>query len=403
MRLFGGVFSSYKRLLSRPHGARLLLAAAGARIPQGMVGLALLLMVAHYYGVASGGGAVACYSVGMGLLGPIRGRLVDRRGIRPTLGVMVAIYFPAVVLVTVLCGLRTDLAFVLMASTAVGLSAPPLGSAVRAIWASMPDADERRAGLAVDASFVDVSFIVGPLAVSGLQYLWVGAGMLSVLPVTAMGAACLISVSATTGTVGGKHNAQRSSSTWARVREEYGAFAKPLRTSGFRRLMVLVILVYGALSSTMVGLPSVAKLAGASWATGLLVAAVSAGSVIGVLIWGRQDASATPSNELSRLTAAFAVTLVFLPLVGSHVWLLILVAPLVGLPIASTLATVASRAQELSPVGGTETQSWVGTFNQVGSSASAAVVTSVAQFSNVRIALAIPACLAGLATVVSLL
>lgn len=395
------ISENYRNLLARPNGKILLLAAAGARMPQGMVGLALLLMVASFYGVAIGGAAVACYSVGIGVLVPLWGRLIDQRGILWTLRVTDVSYFAAVALVIISCNLRAGEALVLITSSAMGLSAPPLGPAVRAIWASVPNLGERRAGLAVDASFANVSFIVGPLTVSGLQYLWSGAAMLAMLAMTMVGSVCLMSVSGSYG--GGPHTRQGataaiSSSHGKRFSNSYG----PLRITAFRCLLVVAVLVNGAITGAMVGLPSIAKLAGTPWATGLLVAGVSLGSILGVLIWSHRRARVRPSRELTRLTAASAATLTVLPLVGGNVWILIIIAPLAGLPISSTMATLTGLTHDLSPSGATEAQSWVAAFNQLGGSTSAAAVSSAAQFMGPRAALAIPPLLAVLAAISSL-
>ena len=76
------MLSNYRTLLRAPHGARMIFAAAGARIPQGMIGLSLLLFVARYQGLTTAGVVVALYSAGVGILAPFRGRVVDRVGAR---------------------------------------------------------------------------------------------------------------------------------------------------------------------------------------------------------------------------------------------------------------------------------------------------------------------------------
>src|SRR5918995_5608804 len=74
-------FARYRALFQVPHVRRLVLSGLLARLPMGMVGLALLLLVRERGGSYGAAGAVSgAYFVATAVGAPVAGRLVDRRG-----------------------------------------------------------------------------------------------------------------------------------------------------------------------------------------------------------------------------------------------------------------------------------------------------------------------------------
>ena len=82
--------------LLEPRDLRQTIAASMiGRLPIGVTGLAILLLVQSASGsFALGGAATAAYVIGLAALAPVLGRLIDRRGPRPTL-MTCALAFPA--------------------------------------------------------------------------------------------------------------------------------------------------------------------------------------------------------------------------------------------------------------------------------------------------------------------
>jgi hypothetical protein len=68
------VTASYGELFAEPALRRLALADVCARLPQGMVSIALLLVAAQHASMTVAGLVVACYTLGQALTGPLRGR-----------------------------------------------------------------------------------------------------------------------------------------------------------------------------------------------------------------------------------------------------------------------------------------------------------------------------------------
>src|SRR3954469_3233157 len=85
----------YKVLFSTPGLSRVFLASVLGRLPIGMSGLAILLLVQGESGsFAAGGTATGCYVAGLAGVAPLLGRLIDRNGPRLTL-LACALLFPA--------------------------------------------------------------------------------------------------------------------------------------------------------------------------------------------------------------------------------------------------------------------------------------------------------------------
>src|SRR4029079_12708320 len=76
----------YRTLFAMPGMSRLFLASVIGRLPIGMTGLAILLLVQSESGsFAAGGMATGCYLAGLARGAPFLGRIIDRNGPRLTL------------------------------------------------------------------------------------------------------------------------------------------------------------------------------------------------------------------------------------------------------------------------------------------------------------------------------
>src|SRR6187397_1986120 len=160
----------YRALFQVPHVQRLVLSGLLARLPMGMVGLALLLLVRENGGGYAAAGAVSGgYFIATAIGAPIAGRLVDRRGQARILHRR-AVIFPALLGgVFVLALVDAPLALVGACAAAAGTLMPPVGSSLRALWPRMfSDGKLRAAAYALEASLQEITFIAGPLLVAVL-------------------------------------------------------------------------------------------------------------------------------------------------------------------------------------------------------------------------------------------
>ena len=158
----------YGALFRVPHVRRLVLSGMLARLPAGMIGLALLLLVREHGGSYAAAGAVSgCYFVATAVGAPISGRLVDRRG-QARILLSRALIFPTLLAaVCVLAVVDAPIALVALGAAGAGVMMPPVGASLRSLWPRMfVDGDLRAAAYALEASLQEITFIVGPLLVA---------------------------------------------------------------------------------------------------------------------------------------------------------------------------------------------------------------------------------------------
>ncbi|OBI79157.1 MFS transporter [Mycolicibacterium fortuitum] len=136
-----------------------------ARLPLGMLNLAILLHVQSKTGAyALAGAAVACVSVGEALAMPLTARLAGR-AMTPTL-VMAALANGAAMIAMAFAGASPVL--VLMLGVVIGASVPPLMPVVRALYPQLVPRDGVRALFAFDTTAQELIWVVGPVATTFL-------------------------------------------------------------------------------------------------------------------------------------------------------------------------------------------------------------------------------------------
>ncbi|MGW0432642.1 MFS transporter [Micromonospora sp. NPDC003197] len=388
----------YAALLARPEGRRLALAAVGARLPQSMIGISILFLLANQEDVRVAGALVAAYTLGFGMVAPLSGRLVDRLGARRVIRVGMALFLVAAGLLVLAATRSAPVPLTVACAAVTGASMPPLGPAVRAHWLGLPET-YRRAGVALDAVLLDVCLIVGPVVASALVAVRPYLGVLAIVVITGLGAYLLLSVLRALPARADEPTGQPGPGWWG-----------PLRSVAYRRLLVVMVFASCAIAAVAVGLPAFAGVANARWAGGPLVAAFSVGSIVGGLLWGRRgrrsgrpaEGGPTPTR-LPVVLGALVVALAVLPLAGGRPLVLLALAPLAGLPVAVVLATLAMAAGQRAPAGtAIEAQSWLVSANTLGSAAAALLTTSLLGQGHLIATLVAPAGLALVAALVAL-
>jgi hypothetical protein len=197
-----------------------------------------------------------------------------------------------------------------------------------------------------------------------------------------------------------------------------------LRSAAVRRLLVTGFLVNAALSVTEVALTAYARQHHAVWASGPLLAEVSAGSIVGSLLLGARGG--TGAGRLRRLLAGYAVGLAVLTAAaalsgapfwgaphsgiltsaGSYPLLIAIAAPVAGVWLGPSLATLFGLASRSAPGGGTEAQGggteaqgWLNSMMNGGASAGAALAGAAS--GRPALSLGVAALAAALAAVVT--
>lgn len=355
---------AYRRLFAEPVLRRLAVADVCARLPQGMMSITLLLVAAQHASMAVAGLALAGYTLGAALTAPVRGRLADRRGLLPVAGACGIGY--ALALLGLLGGsLARGPAGVLVATAAVaGACMPPVSPGVRNLWSVHAAAGLRQAAFALDAAVFDLAYITGPVLASGLAT--------GIDPAAALGLV-LVLTGAAIAAVG--RQSRPADSPRGGPLNPPRSLLGPLRSAALRRLLVTAALVNAALSATEVALTAYARSHHALWASGPLLAGVSVGSILGsLLIAARPSAGGGGAHRrLPRLLAGYTAGLAGLAAAGLYPPLLAVAAPLAGLCLGPTLATLFSGAASAAPQGsGTEAQAWINSIMNGGAAAGAA-------------------------------
>ncbi|HEX3789081.1 MAG TPA: MFS transporter [Pseudonocardiaceae bacterium] len=354
MTVAEGSQGSYRRLLAQPGLRQLALTDVCARLPQGMVAVTLLLVAAQHASFGVAGLVVGGYTLGQALTAPLRGRLADRRGLRVVVPICLVGYLLALLWLMTAASRYPRPDVLVGAALLAGLSTPPLSPAMRGLWAHRTPAPLRHAGFALDAAVFDLAMIAGPALASALAT--------GVAPSVALGALLALTVGAA---VVVSRQPRDPAATTAR-----SGLLGALRSPGLRRLLVTAALANLALSATEVSLTAYARAAGALWASGPLLAGVSIGSILGSLLLGsRLPPGPGAAGRLLRLLAGYALGLAVLAAASLFAPLLALAAPLAGLCLGPTLATLFTATAEAAPVGtATEAQSWVNTIMSGGAS-----------------------------------
>ena len=386
---------SYRRLLGDPVLRGLAVADVCARLPQGMVSITLLLVAAVHASMTTAGLVVAGYTLGQGITGPLRGRLADRHGLARVCAVCGGLY--ALALACLLAGslARGPAGLLVGVAAAAGLVVPPLSPGMRSLWSAHTAGPLRQAAFALDAAVFDLSYITGPVLASSLA-----AG---VAPAAAVGVLLALTVAAVV-IVGARSRPAKADQVERPARARRPAIGA-LKSPALRRLLVTGVLVNLALSATEVALTAYVRQHHALWASGPLLAEVSVGSIVGSLFLGARTSAAETVDgarrRLPRLLARYGLGLAGLTAATLSAPLVAVAAPLAGLCLGPSLATLFSLASSAAPDGeGTEAQSWLSSVMNGGAAAGAALAGLTA--SQPMLSLAVATAAAAAASAVSL-
>lgn len=354
--------SDYLVVLRQPHALRVFLPALVGRLSIATLALALLLTVERATGsYALAGAASGVFGVANVLASPGRARLVDRRGQRPVLTSLAIVFTAALGVLAVVAAFDGAVPWVLLVLAAIaGVSAPPLGAAMRVLWGVLtPDDALRARAFSLDAVAQEVLFTTGPLLVAVVISLTSPAIALMMTAGLMLVGTLLMTSSAT-------------SRARVAVAEAPPSHQRPLAQPGFRAVLVALLGVGCVLGVVEVAAPAVGSDLSQAAGGGILLAVFSAGSAIGGLVYGHRSWRSSSRIRLLTLGSAMAVVcalLVFAPgIVGVAVGFAV-----VGAFLAPSLVTGYVLADDLTePAVRTEASSWIDTAVNTGAALAAA-------------------------------
>ncbi|MCP9950322.1 MFS transporter [Actinomadura madurae] len=334
----------YVVFLRRPYAGRLLGGTLLGRLPNGMGMLAVVLHIrADGGGYPLAGTLAAVFGLATAAGQPVLGRVMDRAG-QPR--VLVPAACAAAAGFALLAAVGADpLPVSVAAVVAAGFATPPLEAGLRALWPDVLDGPEQvDAAYALDAAAQEVIFTVGPLLVVAAALVNTETALLIT---GALGIAGTLVV-ALSGPSRRWRGAPRASD-----------WAGPLRSPGLRVLLLSLACAGVALGVYAVAVVAYAEEQGRDLASGLLLACMAGGALIGGIVYGARSWAGEPHHRLPWLLAALAAG--YVPLVlAPGLPVMSVLAFLSGVFLAPVLACSFSLVDRLAPSGTvTEAFAWV--------------------------------------------
>jgi MFS family permease len=307
-------------------------------LPIGMFGLAILLLARETTGsFADAGRVVAAFGLSNALGAVAQGRLMDRIGQPRVLRVAAVVH--ATGLAALLLAAAADASELVLAVCAVvaGASLPQLPAAMRSLWGMLvPDEERRRTAYALVSIMFEVSVISAPVITA------------VVISLVSPSAAVLVALALSAG--GGlAFSFTHASRRWRGEPHEVG-WLGPLEARGMR-VTLAVLTVFGiAVGIIQVAAPAFMAERGSAAQGGLLLAALSAGSLVGGIAYGARTWPGAPRRQLVVLMAGLAGAYCLLALAGVPIVLAALLA-VCGLLLAPTTVVGSALLDRVAPPG----------------------------------------------------
>jgi MFS family permease len=244
------------------------------RLPIGVTGLAILLLVQTSTGsFARGGAATACYVVGLAALAPALGRVIDRYGPRRVL-VGCGLLFPSALIALTASVAQGATWATLACAAAAGASFPPITVCMRTYFRRCLAEDAQlAAAYSAESVLIEMIFILGPMLVA--------------LFVAFASAAAAVWFSAGCGLAGMllflRSPALRE---WRIEKRGTASLLGPLAEPGFLPLIALVLCFSTAFGLTEIGVAAYATEVADVALAGVLLGVMSVGSACGGLAYG---------------------------------------------------------------------------------------------------------------------
>jgi MFS family permease len=378
----------YLHVLRTPHALPMVLAAFIGRLPLSMLGLGSVLLVQDYTGSYGLGGAVAAVgAVTAAIAGPVVGRLADTHAQRRVLLVVLAVFIVsgAFFLTSVRDGWPMWTVF--LTAGAAGASLPPVSSMIRVRWIHLLRGTPRLpTALAMESVVDEFVFIVGPVLVT----------FLSTTGHTTSGVVTAFTLAAVGGLMFAAQ--RRTEPPPAPHGHRHGPSA--MRVDGLRVLFVVGAAVGAILGTLEISLVAFADEVGHRSLSGLLIAALAAGSMVAGIGWGTVRWRVRLRHRLVWVLSLLTVLTVPLTLVQGY-WLMLPLVVLAGIAVSPSLISTFTLAEVLVPRASvTEAFTWIGTAMALGVAVGASVSGKIVDSAGANASFLVATVSAGAAAIV---
>jgi MFS family permease len=355
--------AAYRAILRCGQVRRLMVSGLVARLREGGIGLALILLAHHATGsYAIAGGVSATFYLCSAVMRPVQGRWMDRIGNRQVLTTMAVLNCLLLCATTAAALERTGWLLVAVAAPA-GASMPAVSATLRALWPTVVP-DHQNSAFALDSLLYELAIVIGPVL----------AGLISTA-VTPGLAVMLLAVIGLAGTLG---VARASGPRDARPQHQDRTRISPL-TAAVRRLLAIAFFVGVAEGPLTVSLTAAATRDRLAAASGPLISAIAVGSVMGALVYGARSWTMQPPARLAAFTIMLAAALLALAAAAASIIALALAAIVVGLALAPAITSIALGVNDSAPPQAiTEAFAWISFATPCGGAAGQALAGTLA-------------------------
>jgi MFS family permease len=328
-------FQRYAALFAQPDIGRTFAISLLGRLPIGLTGLAVLLLVQTSGGsFAQGGAAAGCYVVGLAAVAPLLGRAIDRYGPRRIL-ISTGLLFPAALIALVLAVEARSVGWALVWAGGAGASFPPITVCVRTFFRRrLADEGLLAAAYSAESVVIELIFIAGPMLVA-LFIAWASAA-------TAVWFAAACGLAGTLLFL--RSPALR---TWHIAPRTSRSLLGPLNERGFPSLIAVVLCFSSAFGFLEVGIVAYASEVKQPALAGVLLGITSAGSALGGFAYGSREWHYPLARQFVVALALMAAGLGVLML-GWQPWLFAPWAALAGIAMAPALIIQSMLAAKIS-------------------------------------------------------
>src|SRR4051812_30361667 len=293
----------YAALLELHEFRQIIAVSLLGRLPIGICGLAILLLVQLTTGsFAAGGAASGCYVAGLAAIAPVLGRLIDRYGPRMTL-LASAIAFPAALLALVAAvSLGGTTWLVWLCAASAGATFPPITVCMRTYFKRrLADDASLAAAYSLESVLIETVFIVGPVLVA----LFVALASPALVVLFAAGCGCI-------GTV--LFLRSPAVQAWHIDKAVGRGLLGPLAEPGFISLICVILCYSTAFGLMEIGITAYAIQLREPALAGVLLGVMSVSSAVGGLAYGSRSWNRPLSPQFAITLALMAAGLAALAL-----------------------------------------------------------------------------------------
>lgn len=342
---------SYSSVLSRPGVARVMGTQLLARFAFGMMSLAIVLHVQQMYrSYTIAGIALGAETVGAAISGPLIARRLSQWGPRRVIRTVAATSSLALVFIAFFNG---DAIWTILACLVVGLTSPPIQQVARSVYPSLITAKQTSYLFSLDATLQEFLWVFGPVLATMITATYNSASAVIFMATVQIAGTYLFSRNPEIGEM----NIPKSN------RRLGGILRKPVVIANVLINLTLVATFGGA----EVGTVAVLGIA----PSGIVIAALSLGSIIGGFAFGHRAKSKWALFKFVTLVMVGYTAVFFNP--TDLVWITICWF-ITGLGVAPAFATMASIISvTFGPADSAEAYGWANTGQLLGYSVGAAI------------------------------